>query len=99
MRCFLFATIIGIVLVGCIPKVQKEQPYDIDVTCNNQTGNAFEICDPLQREKCDEKTTRFDCYNPTFHIKCDKSTVQIMDSTYLCSTSDGKTVHILLKNT
>ena len=70
--------------------------YNIDVTCNNQAGNAFFICDPLQKDECDEATTIYSCYYPgsIFHIKCDKSTVQTIGGVYSCTTHDGKSVRI-----
>jgi len=70
--------------------------YELDLTCSNGPG-SFERCDPMQTEKCDDQTLRFSCYAPaTFHIKCDRRTVQVLDDnkTYLCSTHDDKSVRI-----
>ncbi len=94
MRRILLA-LLALAFAGCS---SNEKSYDISVICNNQTGNVFFICDPMQKEECDERTTRFDCYMPSFHIKCDKSTVQTFnDGVYFCSTHDGKSVRIMNK--
>ncbi len=97
MRQLLAISILLVSLAACAP---KDKVYDISQICNNSAGNAFFICDPMQKEECDENTTRFDCYMPTFHIKCDKRTVQSYnDGVYFCSTHDGKSVRIMNKKT
>ena len=103
MRSIFLLLSFGIIFTGCTPQVSDAVPvqpeYDIDVICDNSAGNAFFTCDPMQKEECDNTTTRFDCYFPGnfFHIKCNKSTVQIMGNAYFCTSHDGKTVRIQVK--
>lgn len=75
-------------LAGCATKT-----YDIDVICNKQ-GSDLYICDPMQKDKCDDTTTIYSCYSPVFHIKCAKETVQVISSVYTCTTRDGQKVRI-----
>lgn len=94
-------SIFAALLSGCstvqVTNVPPQEQYDIDTTCNNSAGNAFVICDPLQKDECDEETIIYSCYYGNFfHIKCDKKTTQVIDETYTCLTHDEKSVRIMV---
>ena len=104
MRPNLATIFISIILASCsvAPTKSQEvtpktQTYDIDVTCNDQTGGSFVICDPLQKEECNSEMTRYDCYSPVFHIKCDRKTAQILGNVHTCTTHDEKSVRVTVE--
>lgn len=77
-----------VVLVGCSTSAK----YDIDVGCNDY-ADGFEWRDARD----DELTKNYSCYSPaSFHVQCDKKTVQIVGNTIFCTTHDEKTVRIIL---
>lgn len=82
----LFSTLILILLSGCSASTE----YDFDLSC------------PKEKFKWDERSNKdivFACTSPKFfNVLCESNTVTYVDTVRYCTTHDGKSVRILIKN-
>ncbi len=73
-----------VLLVGCTTQAK----YDIDVSCSEEDFGEGDY------EEGSEKYFCLKDLSTTFHVKCDKKTVQHIEGDIHCSTHDGKSVRI-----